>query len=75
MKKKALILGVTGYYGAYLAKYLSEKDYIVEGINQGNNLNNLSKLNIIKKIYLYEVKNYSNTKFYHIIKIIFPPNL
>lgn len=68
MKKKALILGVTGCDGAYLAKYLLEKDYIVEGINQGNNLNNLSKLNIIKKIYLYKIKNYTNKKFYHIIK-------
>ena len=68
MKKKALILGLTGCDGAYLAKYLLEKDYIVEGINQGNNLNNLSKLNIVKKINLYKIKNYSGKKFYRIIK-------
>ena len=32
MKKKALIFGITGQDGSYLAKYLVEKKYSVTGI-------------------------------------------
>ena len=34
MKKKALIFGVTGQDGAYLAKFLLKKKYIVHGIKR-----------------------------------------
>ena len=32
MKKKALITGITGQDGSYLAEYLLEKDYEVHGL-------------------------------------------
>jgi len=32
MKKKALITGITGQDGSYLAEYLIKKNYVVHGI-------------------------------------------
>ena len=34
MKKKALITGITGQDGSYLAEFLLEKDYEVHGIKR-----------------------------------------
>ena len=38
MKKKALITGITGQDGAYLAEFLLEKDYEVHGIKRRTSL-------------------------------------
>lgn len=34
MSKVALITGITGQDGAYLAEFLIKKDYVVHGLNQ-----------------------------------------
>ncbi len=50
MKKKALITGITGQDGAYLASFLLKKKYTVYGTTRTlkkNNLRNLSRLNIL----------------------------
>ena len=36
MKKKALIYGITGQDGSYLAKYLLSKNYNVSGVSRKN---------------------------------------
>ena len=49
MKKIALINGVSGQDGAYLARFLLEKDYEVWGTSrdaQGSAFSNLQKLGI-----------------------------
>ena len=51
MKKKALITGITGQDGAYLARFLLKKKYTVYGTTRSlkkNNLKNLSRLNILE---------------------------
>jgi GDPmannose 4,6-dehydratase len=44
MSKTAVVTGITGQDGAYLAKFLLEKDYNVVGLTRGYNRSNLSKL-------------------------------
>ena len=62
--RKALILGVTGQDGAYLAKNLIEKNYSIIGITRDNrieNLKNLEKLKIADEIRLnkIDINNYN----------------
>ena len=50
MRKKALITGITGQDGSYLAEFLIKKGYQVHGIRRrtsGDNLNKLRHLNIV----------------------------
>ena len=52
-KKNALIFGISGQDGAYLAHFLISKNYNVIGTTRNNtkkNLNRLLKLNIHKKV-------------------------
>ena len=54
-KKKAVIFGISGQDGAYLAELLIRKKYTVIGITRNlseKNLFRLKKLNIHKKIIL-----------------------
>ena len=55
-KKKALIFGISGQDGAYLADLLLKKNYTVIGVtrnNTNNNLFRLIKLDIRKSIHIY----------------------
>ena len=60
MKKKiALIFGITGQDGSYLAKFLIKKNYKIIGITRNLNKKNLfrlQKLNIEKKIKIIKSK-------------------
>ena len=47
--KKALIFGVTGQDGAYLAKYLLAKKYIVHGVKRRSSSFNTDRINDIYK--------------------------
>lgn len=49
MKKKALITGVTGQDGAYLAEFLLEKGYEVHGIKRRSSLFNTNRIDHIYK--------------------------
>ena len=44
MKKKALITGITGQDGAYLAEYLLKKGYEVHGIKRRSSLFNTERI-------------------------------
>ena len=46
-KKKALIFGVTGQDGAYLAKFLLSKNYIVHGVKRRSSSLNTSRIDDI----------------------------
>ena len=47
MKKKALITGVTGQDGAYLAEFLLEKGYEVHGLKRRTSLFNTDRIDHI----------------------------
>jgi GDPmannose 4,6-dehydratase len=47
MKKKALITGITGQDGSYLAEFLLDKDYIVHGIKRRSSSFNTSRIDKI----------------------------
>jgi GDPmannose 4,6-dehydratase len=56
--KVALITGVTGQDGSYLAEFLLEKDYIVHGIKRRS-----SSLNTDRIDHIYEDPHISNARF------------
>ena len=58
MKKKALIFGVTGQDGSYLAKFLLKKNYEVHGVKRRSSSLNTSRIDDI-----YEDWNKSHKKF------------
>ena len=43
-KKKALITGITGQDGAYLAEFLLAKDYVVHGVKRRTSLFNTDRI-------------------------------
>lgn len=57
-KKIALITGVTGQDGAYLAEYLLKKDYIVHGIKRRSSLFNTDRID-----HLYQDPHVENKNF------------
>tara|TARA_B100000767_G_scaffold267113_1_gene285387 strand:- start:725 stop:1672 length:948 start_codon:yes stop_codon:yes gene_type:complete len=67
MKKKALIFGITGQDGSYLAKYLVEKKYSVTGIYRRKKFVNLEKLDLLKKIKLQLLTKLDNKKINRIL--------
>jgi len=59
MKKKALITGVTGQDGSYLAEFLLAKGYEVHGIKRRS-----SSLNTERVDHIYQDKHEKNPKFF-----------
>ena len=57
-RKIALITGITGQDGAYLAEFLLEKDYEVHGIKRRS-----SSINTDRIDHLYQDPHESNQKF------------
>ena len=83
MKKIALITGITGQDGAYLAEFLLSKNYIVHGIKRRSSLINTDRID-----HLFEDSKHQNVDFFlhhgdmtdsssliHIIASIVLPNL
>ena len=62
--KKALITGITGQDGSYLAEFLLKKKYIVHGIKRKSSSFNTSRID-----YIYDNKKYKKNFFY--IMVIF----
>lgn len=59
MKKVALITGITGQDGAYLAEFLLKKDYIVHGVKRRTSLFNTDRID-----HLYQDPHDKNPKFF-----------
>ena len=57
MKKKALILGITGQDGSYLAEFLLEKKYQVHGIKRRTSTPNTSRID-----HIFDSINFDNKK-------------
>ena len=57
MKKKALITGITGQDGSYLAEFLLKKGYIVHGIKRKSSTFNTSRIDHIYKDF-HEASNF-----------------
>ena len=57
MKKKALITGITGQDGSYLAEFLLKKGYIVHGIKRKSSTFNTTRIDHIYKDF-HEAKNF-----------------
>ena len=62
MNKKALITGITGQDGSYLAEYLLDKGYIVHGIKRKSSSFNTSRIDTYIKMHIYH-------QIYHIMEI------
>ena len=58
MQKVALITGITGQDGSYLAEFLINKDYEVHGIKRRASLINTNRID-----HLYQDPHVSNRKF------------
>jgi GDPmannose 4,6-dehydratase len=59
MSKVALITGITGQDGAYLAEFLLKKDYIVHGLKRRTSLFNTDRID-----HIYEDPHNHNPKFF-----------
>lgn len=59
LSKVALITGITGQDGAYLAEYLLSKDYIVHGIKRRSSLFNTQRID-----HLYHDRHENNTRLF-----------
>jgi GDPmannose 4,6-dehydratase len=59
MQKVALITGITGQDGAYLAELLLEKGYIVHGLKRRSSLFNTNRID-----HLYQDKHENNVNFF-----------
>ena len=60
MKKKALITGITGQDGSYLAEYLLDRGYIVHGIKRKSSSFNTSRID-----HIYKDAHLSSNLFLH----------
>ena len=58
-KKVALITGITGQDGAYLAEFLLKKNYIVHGLKRRSSMFNTARID-----HLFENPNYHNKLFF-----------
>ena len=67
MKKKALIIGISGQDGIYLSKILLSKNYNVYGITRGNK-KNLIKSNLINKLKLFILKDLKEKNFLPVLR-------
>lgn len=78
MPKKALIIGITGQDGAYLAKYLLEKGYEVIGSSRDvmtSSFNNLVTLSIRDKVKLITVSINDFRSVFNSIQIYSPDEI
>ena len=57
MKKKALITGITGQDGSYLAEFLLKKGYVVHGIKRKSSTFNTTRIDHIYKDF-HEASNF-----------------
>ena len=70
MKKIALIFGITGQDGSYLAEFLINKGYLVHGIKRRS-----SSLNTSRVDHIYQDPHESKKIFFYIMGISQTPYL
>lgn len=76
MLKKALITGITGQDGSYLAEFLLEKGYEVHGINRKSSLINTCRIaHILDKIYLHDGDLSDSSSLIRVIGLVQPDEI
>jgi GDPmannose 4,6-dehydratase len=83
MKKTALITGITGQDGAYLAEFLLEKGYIVHGIKRRSSLFNTARVDHLfhdphtegRPFYLHHGDMTDSSSLTHIIQKVQPDEI
>ena len=78
MKKKALIIGVSGQDGAYLSKYLIDKGYEVYGTSRDaevSNFTGLRKLDVFSRVKLFSMSLIDFRSVLQIITTIKPDEI
>lgn len=74
--KKALITGITGQDGSYLAEFLLEKGYEVHGIHRRSSISNMGRIeHILDKITLHDGDLCDSSSLIHIISIVQPDEI
>ena len=59
MKKKAIIFGITGQDGSYLAEFLLKKNYIVHGVKRRSSSPNTERID-----HIYDSVNFSRKNIF-----------
>ena len=74
--KKALITGITGQDGSYLAEFLLEKDYEVHGIVRRASISNTGRIDhILGKITLHDGDLTDSTSLIRILSLVQPDEI
>ena len=64
-KKKALIFGVTGQDGSYLAEFLLKKNYIIHGVKRRSSSANTERLD-----HIFDSINFKSKNFIYIMEML-----
>lgn len=74
--KKALITGITGQDGSYLAEFLLEKGYEVHGVHRRSSISNMGRIeHILDKITLHDGDLSDSSSLIRIINLIQPDEI
>ncbi len=74
--KKALITGITGQDGSYLAEYLLEKGYEVHGIHRRSSISNMERIeHLLGKITLHDGDLTDSSSLIRIINLVRPEEI
>ena len=76
MQKVALITGITGQDGSYLAEFLLEKGYEVHGIHRRSSISNMGRIeHLLDKITLHDGDLTDSSSLVRIINLVKPDEL
>ena len=76
MQKTALITGITGQDGSYLAEFLLEKGYEVHGIHRRSSISNMGRIeHLLDKIALHDGDLTDSSSLIRIINLVKPDEI
>ena len=76
MQKVALITGITGQDGSYLAEFLLEKGYEVHGIHRRSSISNMGRIeHLLNKITLHDGDLTDSSSLVRIINLVKPDEI
>ena len=76
MQKTALITGITGQDGSYLAEFLLEKGYVVHGIHRRSSISNMGRIeHLLDKITLHDGDLTDSSSLIRIINRVKPDEI
>ena len=76
MKKTALITGITGQDGSYLAEFLLEKGYEVHGIHRRSSISNMGRIeHLLDKIHLHDGDLSDSSSLIRVINLTQPDEI